>query len=64
LREEIESIRNFKNVTVGPISWVVTAQGDKLLTGAQLPSGFVVEIIRQDSVTLVRGDETRTVNLK
>jgi len=64
VREELEAIRNFKNITVGPISWVVTGNGEKLLAGAQLPSGFVVERISQESVTLVRGDETRTVNLK
>ncbi|MBL9157785.1 MAG: hypothetical protein JNJ70_09950 [Verrucomicrobiales bacterium] len=64
VRKEIESIENFKNLTIGSISWVVTSDRQKLLRGAQLPSGFVVESITREAITLVRGNEVKTINFK
>lgn len=64
VRKEIASIENFKNLTIGSISWVVTSDRQKLLRGAQLPSGFVVESITREAITLVRGNEVKTINFK
>jgi len=64
IKKEETAIKNFQNITVGPISWIVTQDGEKLLQGATMPSGFVLEEIDQDFVRLKRESETKTINLK